>query len=63
MSHFRTFTVVAEIADDHELRSPGLATAKVHDQLAPLGFLSIRVRNEHNETGEMPPWVSERSAS
>lgn len=59
-SHLRTFTVIAEIADDSELRYVGSAAVLVEKALMPLGFVSIRVRNEPNPDGEVPAWADER---
>jgi hypothetical protein len=59
-THFRTFTVVAEIDDDSDLRYVGSAAELVRKALEPLSFVSLRVRNEPNETGDMPPWATER---
>ena len=59
-THFRTFTVVAEIDNNSDLRYVGSASMRVEEMLKSLGFVSVRVRNAPNESGEMPPWCSER---
>ncbi|GAA0495227.1 hypothetical protein Ade02nite_19020 [Paractinoplanes deccanensis] len=58
-SHFRTLTVVAEIPDESDLRYCGYAAEVARKALEQAGFVVSRVRNEHNEDGEMPPWRAE----
>lgn len=59
MSHFRTLTFVVEIDETTDLRYCGVATDAARKALEEAGFNVRRGRNEHNETGEMPPATTE----
>lgn len=59
VSHFRTLTAVVEIPDDSALRYVGHAHDTAHKALESAGFTVVRLRNEHNGSGEMPPTSKE----
>ncbi|GIF14827.1 hypothetical protein [Actinoplanes teichomyceticus] len=54
-SHFRTITAVVQIDDDSDLRGPGYAVETARRGLESSGFTVLRIRNEHNYSGEQLP--------
>jgi len=55
VSHFRTITAVVEIQDDSELRHTGSALLRARYGLEDAGFVVWTVRNEPNQSGDLPP--------
>jgi len=54
MTEFRTITAVVQIDNHSELRYPGFALEHADTVLRSAGFVVTRIRNEPNETGELP---------
>lgn len=57
-SHFRTITAVVKVQDDSDLRYPGVAMVRAHEALEAHGFTVARIRNAHNDTGDLPAEVT-----
>lgn len=53
--HFRTITAVIQVDDASDLRYPGFAMETARKALEAGGFTVVRCRNEHNDTGDLPP--------
>lgn len=53
--HFRTITTVVEIEDDSDLRYFHIALDVTGEALKSAGFTVLGMRNEHNESGDLPP--------
>lgn len=58
MSHFRTITAVVKVQDDSDLRCPSYAVERASEALEAHGFTVARIRNAHNETGDLPAEVN-----